>query len=175
MAIIKPSNKYKGKRFNHGRHEGKLIEVVLLRHPDYIKWLSEKSADGFGWVHDHVEKCVERFDALPFLNVQCRGQVNGVPCTNPVTRFSMYPNSTSLLYWCDTCDPYQQGASKTLTVSARYYDALFHVWATTSRNRPYYRNIIEGLAAAKGLTGNYTERNVIKFLYGPNAEPTDQV
>ena len=171
MAIIRPSNKFRGRRYPHGRHEGKLIELIILKYPDYINWLSRRAqSQGLPWLYTYIHNCITAFDALPFVS-RCRGSIDGRRCANPVTRFTLYPNAMTPYCWCATCDPYQQGAAKTLTEATGYHEALFHIWATTSRNRAYYRNVIKGLARAKGFKGSFTEKKVIKFFYGPYAEP----
>jgi len=91
-------------------------------------------------------------------------------CTKPVTRFSLYPGSRTPYFWCDDCDPEQQGAVNTLTIGTQYYEALFHIWASCDRNRPNYRGVIKSLARAKGFAGNITEKNIIKFIHGPDSE-----
>jgi len=168
--IIKPPKRF-GRRYPIRPHKGKLVETVVLKFPDLVFWMAEKNPPyGSEWLPDYIQKCVDLFEAKP-LTKFCGGKVNGHNCTKTATRFALYPDSAQPTYWCATCDPYQLGSTQTLTISDSYYDALFHVWATTSRNRTSYRNLIKDLAEAKGLTGSLTEKKIIQFFYGADAKP----
>ena len=51
--IIRPTNKFKGRRYPNGPHQGELIEMVVIKYPDYIHWLSQKTqVPGFQWLYD---------------------------------------------------------------------------------------------------------------------------
>jgi hypothetical protein len=171
MAIIKPSSKFKGQRMPFGKHKNALIETVVLKHPDFIDWLTRKDQlSAFEWVYEHMNDCVTIFDKKPLVNASCSGNVDAARCKKPATRFSLAYNSTSIYYWCDDCDAYQLGANG-LTEARGYHGALFHVRGSIGRRRADYRTVIKSLLKAKGLKGNLTDRKIVKFLYGADAEP----
>jgi hypothetical protein len=167
--IIRPNNPYKGRRHPNGRHQGQLIETVIIKSPDYIRWLSEQLPHpGFQWLYDYIRECIDVFDGKPFV-ATCAGKIGTERCGNPATRFTMYPNSVSLYFWCDICDPEQLGAVGKLTEGTCYYEALAHVAHTCEGRRAGYRSIIKSIAKAKGLPKRVEEQQMIEFFYGPEA------
>jgi len=166
--IIKPTKRF-GRFYPISPREGQFIEVVILKYPDLINWLSDRAAPyGSAWLPGYIQKCIDLFDAKPFT-ITCAGKVDGKECMELATRFSLYPNSTMPMFWCASCDPSQQGAMN-LTVSSCYYDALLHV-DFMEGTRQQFRNLISKIATAKGYEGNFTGKKVIKFFYGPDANP----
>ena len=146
-------------------HRGDMVERVVIEYPDFVRWwLMVDDTPGLRWLHDMFEVCIEIFDNKPFT-VPCAGKVDGSPCTRPVTRFSLYPQSCNPAYWCEECDPGQRGSSKSLEIGRTYEDALLHVQCYTDR-RPDKRAIIKDIARAKGLTGNLTDQKILAFFYG---------
>lgn len=166
--IIKPKKKFFGRRYPISPREGELVETVVLKYPDLVNWMSEKDAPhGSEWLPDYIQKCVDLFDAMVFTK-SCNGKAGGQRCVRTATRFALYPDSAEPTYWCAACDPFQLGASD-LTISNRYYDALFHI-DEMDGTRVQARSLIRALAQGKGYSGNFTELKIVRFFYGPEAE-----
>lgn len=154
-----------------GRHKGELIESVIIKHPDFIFWLSEQdSTPGFQWLYDYIQQRIDTFDAKPFVNAKCAGKTEGQPCLQQVSRFALYRKSGIPTFWCDECDPLQLGANESkLAIRTDYYPALFFLdcYACTREQK---RTLIRRLADAKGLTGNVTDQKALDFFYPPQGD-----
>ena len=148
-----------------GPHKGDIIETVIIKYPDFIFWLAERDPDPkFQWLYDAIQERVDIFDTKPFTNVQCAGRIDGVECTSPVTRFSLYRGSSIPSFWCSECDPLQLGASEgKIEIHTTYYDALWCL-DRADANREQKQNLIRRLTEAKGVTGNLTEKKLVEFL-----------
>ena len=84
-----------------GKHKGKSLELVVIKWPDYVRWMikQENPAGPLSRLRDGVTDLVETFDAKP-LQRDCHG------CHRIATRCSVPgDNPTSVLFWCDDCDP----------------------------------------------------------------------
>jgi len=134
-----------------GKHKGRGVWDVMLRNPDFIAWLKEHHWDGFQWLYEGIAELVAEFDEAPFSEVSCAGDVDGCPCTNPVTRFSIYQKTSVPVFWCEDCDPCQLGAGKAkLSVGRTYYGALNHV-IDNGGGMVAKRKVIREIAVAKGF------------------------
>jgi hypothetical protein len=150
-----------------GRHEGKLIADVILRYPDFIHWWQvECNKSNYRLFETEVYRLIAFFDEKPFV-VPCSGKVKGIPCTRPVTQFSLYYNSASPVFWCDECDPQGLGAGAgTLRMASGYFGALQHAEWCSPRRRSQ-RQVIREIAQAKGLTSKMTQEKIIRFFSEP--------
>lgn len=148
-------------------HKGKLIETVVLKYPDFIRWLGSQPWNAnFQWLYDLIEELKEKFDEKPLINASCAGRSCGKSCSRRPTRFTLYSGSWEAVFWCPDCDPLQGGANETkITIVNTYDDAVFHAWRF-DLPRLSYRKLIRQLAEVKGLTGNFTDKNVLAFFYG---------
>lgn len=123
----------------------RVLMIALGDHPDN-RWV------------DEFKRLIAKFDARPF-ETPCAG------CGATATRASAYRNSSSLMFWCDNCDPYSSGADRgKLTMIRTYQEALRHVGGTFTAPRTEKRNIILALAHGKGLAKRLTEDAAKAFL-----------
>lgn len=153
------------RKMPNGPHKGKSIEAVVIKYPDYVQWLARQpESPGFRWLYQHIESCIEAFDAKPYSDAGCTGRRAIGGCDRSVVRYSLYRNSCDPVFWCDECDPYQVGASTgSLSIYQDYNDLMNHA-AGMGASRPMKRNAIRILAEAKGLIGNLTERKLADFF-----------
>lgn len=146
-----------------GKHQGKTVGTLVLKHPDYIKWVlaQQGPTGGLKRIRDEAERLIRIFDAKPIL-----GACSGRNCKRPPVIFSAADRSSSLLYqWCDSCDPYQSGAAPgKLTVVRTYRAALNHVESTCGGVKSSYKTIIGVIAQRKGLPKRSGERQVDAFF-----------
>src|SRR5688572_23983774 len=93
-----------------GKHKGKSIEEVLLKHPDYIHWMlqQDNSYGAMKALQEETIRLIDVFDSKPFVE-PCHGR----NCTRIATRCTVYRDAVDNPYWwCDNCDPGQSGASE---------------------------------------------------------------
>jgi hypothetical protein len=146
-----------------GKHKGKRLEKVVIFYPDFLYWMESVGFNGYPDVCSALNEFVDAFDAHPFKNAVCSGKVEGVPCTRPVSQFSIYKNTAVPMFWCEKCDPCQYGtSSEKLTIGSNYYDALDHFMGVGARMTGM-RRAINDIAKAKGLERK-TEQAIINFL-----------
>jgi hypothetical protein len=148
---------------NFGKHEGKTVEMLVLKEPDYVKWvLYQPSPSGeLERIRSETLRLIAIFDHKPIL-----GSCTGRECVNSPVRFSAYAGSSETLYtWCGSCDPYEAGAnSGRLTDIYTHPDALAHVDRTERGVRSGYRAIVKAMAVAKGLPNRSGEAQVRAFF-----------
>jgi len=58
-----------------GPHQGKLVERVIITHPDFIHWSFTRLHGGFRWLLDHMQECIDLFDEKPFSSEEKRACV----------------------------------------------------------------------------------------------------
>jgi len=139
-----------------GRHADKSTEYVFLRHGNDASYIMANYADGP--VGKEYLRLSRKFDAKPF-EVQC------YQCANTATRASAYRGSPSLMFWCDDCDPYSQGASRGKLVIVRtYLEAVRHIDFTCQGYRAWKDMIIKELAGAKGCPARLSQKAAIAFF-----------
>jgi len=147
-----------------GKHKGKSLETLVIKEPDYIKWvLDQYAAEGpLAKLREEAVRLTSIFDNKPILR-QCLGH----QCTKRSVRFTAYTGVWSpLYYWCAKCDPYEQGALKgKLTVLTRYREALQHVEFSCYGDKAGYKAIIRDIALAKGLPQRSGESQVESFFH----------
>lgn len=146
-----------------GKYKGQSLEMLLLKHPDYIHWmLSQEDAYGaMKQAQDAAGTSIEIFDHKPFT-VGCHHQ----GCTHQVTRCSVYLGDISDPYWwCDDHEPHESGANpyKLHTIST-YMQALNYVQTFSTRRVSDYKSIIKDMAQAKGLPNRVGEKQAKEFF-----------
>ncbi len=148
---------------NFGKHKGKSVEWIVLKEPDYIKWvLDQPDPNGnLETIMTEALSLILVFDAKPIVKA-CHGS----NCNKPAVRFTAYEgNSSSIFTWCEACDPYQTGAVHgKLRILSTYDDALHHAEFSCDGHRSDYKTIIKEIAIAKGLPRRSPETQVKAFF-----------
>jgi len=146
-----------------GKHKGKTVGTLVLKHPDHIKWVLEQRAasGGLAQIQREAERLIEIFDAKPIL-----GACSGRNCLRQPVRFTAHAGRASALYpWCDSCDPYTAGAPPgTLAEIRTYRDALRHIEWTYEGLSSGYKAIIKAIARSKGLPKRVGEQEIDAFF-----------
>jgi hypothetical protein len=146
------------------KHAGKSLELLVLKEPDYIKWMLEQKNPGAAMkrAQDEAKRLIAKFDAMPFTE-NCSGHT-GSP--HPATRCTVYGNNVRGPYWwCDACNPYQSGANPGKLQEVRSYgQALRHVASFCGGRVSDYKSLIRDLAAAKGLPSRVGEKQAQAFF-----------
>lgn len=146
-----------------GKHKGKSVGYLLLKEPDYLKWLLEqpKSEGAMAKVKAEAIRLISIFNSKPFIR-KCEGK----NCQAPVSKYTTYRGSTSSIsYWCDSCDPYQLGAMKgKLSEHSTYNEAIRHIELTCGATKDGYKSIIRELALSKGLPKRSGESQIDAFF-----------
>jgi len=142
------------------KHNGKSTELVLLKEPDYVKWVLDKS-DATGpllKIKDDFLQLIEIFDNKS-LTTKCH------KCGKPATRLSFYKGDTIPMSWCSICDPYSHGAFEgKLSIFSKYHSALEFVEYSCGGNKSSYKHIIRYLASIKGLPDRVGEKQAQDFF-----------
>jgi|WetSurMetagenome_2_1015567.scaffolds.fasta_scaffold39614_2 hypothetical protein len=149
------------------KFKGKHIENIMITHPGYIDWLlREEINDKFGYIIDHINYCIQRFDNRPYT-IQCFGtnMTTGERCEKPISRLSLYSDNLEPYFWCSDCDPYQTGAMKALTIVRNYKEALDFIHNFCGNSNPDFQFLIEKISNAKGLTGRRTNEKILSFFH----------
>jgi hypothetical protein len=145
-----------------GKHSGKLLEILVLKEPDYVAWmLGENGATGaLRQAQQEAARLVRLLDQKPFIE-PCRAP----GCGNVATRGSVYRGGVWPAWWCDTCDPDQLGASPgKLDIIQTYGDALSYVNMCCGGRKQALRVLIKALAQAKGLPERVSETQAVAFF-----------
>ena len=173
----------------YGPHEGKAITFVFLRYPDFVLdtlmppsahtpssrpifetrefppkgWPTETAVDPAQKEALAIEfrGLMPIFDAKPIVK-PCLGE----GCENNATCLSICRDNIDMLrWWCDDCDPCQQGAARDrIQVLRTYMDALTHIQQFCNRRKGDCRELIGEIARAKGLPKSYNEARAAKFF-----------
>jgi hypothetical protein len=145
------------------KHQGKTVESLILKEPDYIKWVLEQPnpTGGLARVKAEALRLIGIFDQKPIM-----GPCNGHGCKQPPVRFSAYAGNSEALYqWCDSCNPYEAGAvSGKLAEIKTYRDALRHVEWTDGGVKSGYKAIVKAMALRKGLPKRSGDAQVKAFF-----------
>ena len=146
-----------------GKHKGKCVEYLLLKEPDYMKWLlgQSKSEGSMAKVKAEAIRLISIFDSKPFIR-QCDGE----NCRAAASKYTTYRGSpSSLNYWCGSCDPYQLGAMRgKLSEHSSYNEALKHIALTCGDTKQGYKAIVRELAISKGLPQRSGESQILAFF-----------
>jgi hypothetical protein len=143
-----------------GTHKGRSMEELVIKEPGYIHWMLGQKATGSGLsaMQGEAKRLIKKFDAKPFAK-RC------FSCGAPVTRFSVYMNNVSPMFWCATCDPYSQGANPgKLQIFDNYDHALLHVQFFCNGNKGDYRDLIKEIAKAKGMPARVGASQLASFF-----------
>jgi hypothetical protein len=156
-----------GREMLFGRHKGVKIETEVIRYPDYACWvLDNLHGESNRWLCWYIENLIKQFDEKPFSHAVCTGKREGKPCPLPVTRLTLYRNSSSPQFWCADCNPEDYSLNRgMITEVCGYRESLFQVCVEVGTWRAQ-RSLIDSMARAKGLTGNKTDAACLKFFYG---------
>ena len=148
-------------KINFGKLRGKSVALAIVRHQDYVAWiLQQPSPTGqMKAVAAEAKRLIQKFDAMAIQETCCK-------CRNrPATRFSVYRGNFQPQWWCDTCDPYSQGAAPgRLTVGNTYQAALHHVTVCNAGRRQDYKDLLKAIAEAKGLPSRVGEKQAAAFF-----------
>lgn len=135
-------------RITSGKHKGKILEVVALRDPEFMRDLLLSDARGVAQrrLKAEARRLVETFDRRAF-DRHCVG----MGCERKATRCTFYKCCLNdPWWWCDACDPWQYGAGRDMIRIVRTYqdaldfsEAFGDPWVT--------QDLILTLAEAKGL------------------------
>jgi hypothetical protein len=137
-----------------GKHKGKSVEQIVLRHPNYIEWLLNESPSGeLRKIQQHALVLLQHFDGKTMVR-KCQGS----DCNRQATRMASYKRSASLSLWCRHCHPYQTGASANTLDIVESYDDVLAVTQGSTRTR-----VITALAEAKGQTGRLNSAKWVSF------------
>lgn len=146
-----------------GKHAGKSVGYLILKEPDYLKWLlKQQNLEGpMAKVKVEAIRLISIFNSKPFIR-KCEGE----NCQAPVSKYTTYKGSTSSLsYWCGKCDPYQSGAIMgKLSEHSTYDEAIRHIELTCGATKDGYRAIIRELAISKGLPKRSGESQIGAFF-----------
>lgn len=144
-----------------GTHKGKSMESLVLKEPSYVQWLlgQASATGGLLAMRNEAKNLVQAFDQKPY-KVRCWG----TNCRRTATRLSVHGNSDPH-WWCDTCDPYQDGAADgKLQIFRNYSQALFHVEFFCAGRKSDYRDLVKSMAQAKGLGTRVGETQAKAFF-----------
>jgi hypothetical protein len=146
-----------------GKHHGKYLTTLILKEPNYVKWVLEQTAAAgpLAQVKAEVERLVSIFDDKP-ITQGCYGR----NCNKQAVKFSAYVGSPSpLCTWYDSCNPYHRGALDGKLVELKTYrKALQHVALTCGERKGRYRAIIKSIALAKGLPKRSRQQHIHAFF-----------
>lgn len=142
-----------------GKYVGKTTQLLVLKEPQYVHWLLGENPSGpLLAAKSQIIKHIAAFDGKP-LTTNCLG------CKSPACLCTVYDNAVSPMWWCDACDPYQQGAvNGRLTELRTYRDALSHVKWRCGERTTDYRELIKTMAQAKGLPARVGAAQTESFL-----------
>ena len=148
--------------FKFGKYSDKLVEIVLLKDPNYIAWiLGVPNPKGrMLLIKSEIQRLIRIFDAKPFLR-NCRGR----DCTRLATRLSVYFDDVyHPMYWCEDCDPSQMGARDgQLSMVKTYQDArLHHTLFHTPKS--FLKDLVRNMAVEKGLPKRVGEKEAEGFF-----------
>jgi hypothetical protein len=151
-----------------GKHAGKSVEVLVLRHPDYVSWvLGKEDATGeLAAVRQEAIRLVRLFDRKPFVK-QCQGK----GCHERATRCSVRQGSPHAWWWCAGCNPTQFGAwHATLELLEGYGDAINYVQMYCRGRKVTLKVLITSMARAKGAPERVGAAQAMAFFSEDSAD-----
>lgn len=144
-----------------GKHRGKSAALLVLKHPDYVRWLqSAPNLKGAALaLRNECELLIAKYDATPIV-WPC------FECKKAATRSTFYLGNVSLCYaWCESCDPYYAGAIQgKLTCVTTYNRALTQADLYNNGKVTALRQAVQALGRAKGLGKSVTENQAAAFF-----------
>jgi hypothetical protein len=96
-------------KITFGKHEGKSVELVVLKDPAYVYWMLQQTNLATGLlkqVIDEAWRLLHIFNQKPF-----RCKCMGSKCSALATDITLHGNSVAPYWWCDNCNIQQLGAS----------------------------------------------------------------
>jgi len=148
-----------------GKHDGESVIEVVLKNPEYVNWVLENT-DATGQlrvIRNEMLRFIDIFNSKPFTQ-KCWG--NSHNCDKPATRCTTHREDCfALQWWCDECNPYQNGASPgTLYVISTYQNVLGYVSGVCKNRKEDYVSFIKRLAQEKGLPKRLKKGDIEKFF-----------
>jgi hypothetical protein len=145
-----------------GEYRGRSVEWLVLKRPDYVKWILDQPAPTWplAGVKSEALRLISIFDAKPILK-PCNG------CSRTAIRFTGYQGNPWCYYaWCETCDPYHlSGAVEwKLTVIRTYKDALNFIKQRCDGRRGEYRLAINTIVILKGFPERSSPARLKEFF-----------
>lgn len=143
-----------------GRKKGELVEKLLIDDPGYVRWMLDQQSPSrpMAAVVRHISKCLGNFNARKFVRT-CAAK----KCGKTATRASLYAGVPSPMFWCETCDPYQAGASGGLVIVKTYEAAVAHV-SSHGGTKDWRSDVVDALLTAKGLPKPRRAARLIAFF-----------
>ena len=153
---------------NFGRtHNGKSIEILIIKEPKYIDWLLNESTSPTSKMCDaqiEANRLIAKFDNMPFIE-KCEVK----NCNQTATRFVLYVGtllggSVHPSWWCDNCDPYDSGSSQNhLEILKSYKEAISYA-SSYKLTKSGWKSLIRDIFEAKGLPKTVNEARAIAFF-----------
>ena len=146
---------------NFGKYAGKSVEFLVLKAPDYVKWVL--NSDGITGpllsVKEEMCKLIEIFDRKPFLR-KCTG------CKERIAvRASFCDDNPVPWYWCSECEPDPIETRKgRIHFVVTYTQALDHIRNYCGGRKGDLNYLIHFLAEAKGLPKRVGEKQARLFF-----------
>lgn len=131
------------------KHKDKSTELVLLKDPDYVKWIISID-DPYGNLLNvaiDFTRLINLFDEKKIKGKRCN------KCNKRATRISLSKGGVrSLKTWCAKCDPYRDNSnSGKISFKPHYLVALKYVKKYCGGKKSAYPLIIRRIAHLKGL------------------------
>lgn len=145
-----------------GKHRGLSVEVLLLRHPDYVVWMlaQEDASDLMARVQSRVRQAVAAFDRRPFVK-----RCGGSGCSRRATLCSVYCGTTQIRWWCEGCNPVGlRGMGSKLVGVRTFADARSYIARHGSDQGMSFGSLFSALAQAKGLSEWVDESEARSFF-----------
>jgi hypothetical protein len=144
-------------KLRFGKHKGKSVETIVLKHPDYAMWLLSQTDAGepLAYIRKEVARLICVFDSKPFI-CRCYG------CHKIALRFSLAHPSPSAYWWCEQCSPRSMGCDGLLSIGRTYEEAM--QYAKIALREDHTRSLIRNIAEAKGLPKRVGEKQAMEFF-----------
>ena len=148
-------------QISFGKNKGKTVECLIINDPDYISWLLRADANGeVRKAQLYAGSLMRIFDAKPL-----RKKCDGCNCSAIATRATFYTGNVHPYWWCDNCDPSDQGANPgNLHVVKTYLDALAYVECFCGGRKRDYRHVVRLFALLKGFPARSSKNSCEIFF-----------
>lgn len=153
-----------------GKRRGKDSRWVLLRDPSYVAWArGERPTSGpLASLVASFQRHAAAFDRAP-LTERCFGSTKGAKCASTANYATVYVGSSgglgaNVFWWCETCDPNQEGAASGRLRNAKTYDDLLKLLAMHGATKADYESFIAEMAKAKGFPKRLTTEVLDRLL-----------
>lgn len=148
-------------RMTFGKHWDVLIEILILKHPEYTSWLlnQAKATGKLAEAQTEAIRLIQILDRKPLV-VNCRSSY----CDNPATKLTAYAGNAEIAPWCDECNPCSSGSSRGKLSQVRTYCDVLNQVRTSSSRPADFASAIKALAQLKGLPARVGEAQAIAFF-----------